>query len=339
MKNIKRKIALVLSVFCMLGTVGCNQQDEIMIQKQDITVELIPSVLGNEFWDTVVSGAKDAEYELGINLIVTATDTETDIDGQIKLINDAVSNGVDAIVISPLDRSAIDDALRNATEAGVKVITINSAVTYTGVVSMVSTENEEAASIGAQNLASLINATGDVMVMSSASSANDDNATVKQREDGFINMIEESEEYKNINIKDILYCNYDVQTAKDLTLDYIEKNPSVKAIYATNQHATEGVCEAIEEKGLNGKISIVGWDSSANEIKFIEDGVLNGTLAQSPYLFGYLGVRNAVKSANGEIIDKNINTGIKYINLANLQNNDVQILLNPPEPMVSDAKN
>jgi ribose transport system substrate-binding protein len=93
------------------------------------------------------------------------------------------------------------------------------------------------------------------------------------------------------------------------------------------------VCDAISESGLQGQIAIVGWDSSDDEISYIENGVLNVTLVQNPYLFGYLGVRNATKSVEGEIIDEDINTGIKPVKSSNLQDNDVQVLLNPPEPI------
>jgi ribose transport system substrate-binding protein len=198
---------------------------------------------------------------------------------------------------------------------------------------MVSTRNDEAAELGANEMASLINASGDIMIMSFTASATDENVAGSQRLNGFVDNITNNEANSKINIKDILYCGNDRETAKSLTLDYVKKNPNIKGIYATNQIAAEGVCDAIAEAGLQGQIAIVGWDSSDDEIAYIEDGVLNVTLVQNPYLFGYLGVRNATKSVEGEIIDEDINTGIKPVKLSNLQDNDVQVLLNPPEPI------
>jgi ribose transport system substrate-binding protein len=341
MKNIKKKLAIILSMLCVVGTTGCNL-DDINIEARTITdsngehtisIEFIPSVVGNEFWDTAVNGAKDAEYELGINVIVDAPATESDVEGQINIIENAIANNVDAIVLSPLDGTALIDVLTKATEAGIEIITINSSVDYDDILSMVSTRNDEAAELGANEMANLIDYSGDIMVMSFTASATDDNTAGKQRLQGFVDNITTSESTSNINIKDILYCSNDRDTAKQLALEYLDKNPKIKGIYATNQIAAEGVCDAIAEKGLQGQIVVVGWDSSEDEISYIENGVLNVTLVQNPYLFGYLGVRNATKAVEGEIIDDNINTGIKPVELANLQDNDVQVLLNPPEPI------
>lgn len=341
MKNIKKKIAIILSMLCVIGTTSCTSDDiNISARTVDngngehtISIELIPSVLSNDFWQTVANGAKDAEYELGINLIVEAPETESDVEGQISIIENAIANNVDAIVLSPLDGNALIDVLTKANDAGIKIITINSSVDYEGILSIVSTRNDEAAELGANEMLNLIDSSGDIMIMSFTTGATDDNTAGNQRLEGFVDNITSNENSSSVNIDDILYCSNDRDTAKQLTLDYINKNPNVKGIYATNQIAAEGVCDAITESGLQGKIAIVGWDSSDDEVAYVENGTLNVTLVQNPYLFGYLGVRNATKAVEGEIIDADINTGIKPIKLDNLQDNDVQVLLNPPEPI------
>ncbi|MGN1411050.1 MAG: ABC transporter substrate-binding protein [Oscillospiraceae bacterium] len=317
-----KKIALFLTILLSLSSYGCSSNLDFTVPKQDITVEVIVKSEGVEFWDVVIKGAEDAAEELGINVICEATPTEADIDKQIELLQNAINNNIDAIVFGPLDTN-LDDTLQVATSKSIPIITIDSAVNYSEVKSLVGTQNETAGAIGARQMASLLNEKGNVLIVAHG----DDNvSTAKQRKNGFINEINEN--HKDIKILDVLNGQANTETAKSLVLDYLQKNPDIKGIYACNESVALGVCEAIIELNRND-IKIIGFDSSEAEIKYLEDGVLSGMLVQNPYLFGYLGVRNAYKTINGESIDSFIDTGITYVDITNLNDADVQSILYP----------
>lgn len=319
----RKKIAILLTLLLSLGSYGCSSDFELIVPQQDLTIEVIVKSQGVEFWDTVIKGAEDASKELGINVVCEATPTESDLNLQIEMLQNAINNEVDAIVVAPLDTTALNDTLQVATSKSIPIITIDSSVTYSEVKSSVGTQNETAGSMVARNLASILNENGNVLVVTNG----DDNiATAKQRKDGFVHEIEQS--YPNIKVAGILNGQADKNIAKDLVLDFLQKNPNINGIYACNESVALGTCEAVLELNRSD-ISIIGFDSSDAEINYIKDGTLSGTMVQNPYLMGYLGVRNAYKVIKGENIDSNIDTGINYVDTLNITDADIEILLYP----------
>jgi ribose transport system substrate-binding protein len=318
-----KKTALFLALLLTLCSYGCSSSEDLVVEEKDITIEVIVKSEGVEFWETAVKGAEDASKELGIKVNCEATPTESDVDMQIELLQNAINDGVDAIVVGPLDTTALNDTLQVANSKNIPVITIDSSVTYSGVKSLVGTQNETAGAIAARNLATCLNDKGDVIVITHG---DDTVITAKERKDGFINEMQES--YPSISVLDWINGQADKETSKKLVEDYITAHPTVEGIYATNESVAVGACEAVLELGRDD-ISIIGFDSSDAEVNYIKDDVLKGTMVQNPYLMGYLGVRNAYKLINGDSIDSFIDTGINYVDASTLNDPDVEILLYP----------
>jgi ribose transport system substrate-binding protein len=298
--------------------------ESLNIPQQDSTIAVLTKSQGVEFWETVENGAKNAGEELGIQIVCEATETESDIDDQISMINDLINQGVDGIVVAPLDTEALNDVLAKATDAGIPIITIDSTVSYDEVLSEIGTSNISAGEIAARNMAELIDNKGDVVVITHGS---DSVLTAKQRKQGFVQAMLEN--FSSINVVADINGEADTDIAKEKILECLKENPSIKGIYATNESVAVGACQAVEELGLAGQVKIIGFDSSNTEISYLEDGVLNGMMVQNPYLFGYLAVRNMSKAIDGKRIDSSINTGITFVNNENLEDQDVQVILYP----------
>ena len=109
----------------------------------------------------------------------------------------------------------------------------------------------------------------------------------------------------------------------------LENNSDIKVFYATNTNTTLGVCQAIEESDLSDTITVVGFNSDEEELKYIRTGILDGTIIQNPYNMGYIGVRYAIQSSNGESVTGNLDTGVTWISAKNINDDDIQLLLYP----------
>ena len=83
------------------------------------------------------------------------------------------------------------------------------------------------------------------------------------------------------------------------------------------------------DKGLAGKISFVGFDSSLEEIKMLEGGIFRGMVIQNPFKMGYLGVETAVKALNGETVPEQIDSGSVLITRENMYLDENQEMLFP----------
>lgn len=111
-------------------------------------------------------------------------------------------------------------------------------------------------------------------------------------------------------------------------------NQGAQILFATNTYTTIGMCRAVRElenttPGSLKNLTVLGFNSDAQEVDYIKEGVLDGTVIQNPYNMGYIAVRYAMKAINDESINANINTGVTFISNKNLEDADIQLLLNP----------
>ena len=121
-----------------------------------------------------------------------------------------------------------------------------------------------------------------------------------------------------------------VDEAKDAAKKLLGDNGNgISIMYATNTNTTLGVCAAVEELGLTGKVTVVGFNSDEEELAYIRRGVLDGTIIQNPYIMGYVGVRYAKQAINEQGVSKMLDTGVTYVNAGNMNEDYIQLLLYP----------
>lgn len=315
-----KKIALFLTILLTLSSYGCSSNVDFTVPQKDVTIEVIVTSQSSKFWDTVKQGARDASEELGIKVVFDAPPTEADLDKQIECLENAIMNEVDAIIISPLDANALNNTLSNATARNIPILTIDNTVTYDGVKSAIGTKNDNAGAIAGQQLASLMNNKGKVAVVRHS------NAVVAEKRcESFRKTIQG---INGITLLDTINVEGNIDDVPNMITECIKQNSDITGIFATNQTSTVKICETLKQLGRND-IFVVGFDSSEIEIQYIEEGILRGTMVQNPYLMGYLGVRNAYKTINGESIDSFIDTGITYVDITNLNDADIQSIIYP----------
>lgn len=286
-------------------------------------VAVISKGYQHEFWKTVEKGAMKAGEEANLKVTFEGPDNETMVDKQIEMVENAITKKADVIMLAPLDNKALLPVVQKAEEKGIPVITFDSNLNSDIQKSFIATDNKVAGSIAAKETAKLIGNEGEVAIVAH----NEGTSTAQERRDGFKEEIEKN--YSNIKIVSIQYSDGDHAKALSKSTDIMTSNPNLKAIYATNEGAAIGVATAVKEKGNADKIKVVGFDSSDQEIKFLEEGIITGFVVQNPYNMGYLGVKAASDLLNDKTIEKRIDTGATYVDKNNMNNDDIQKLLYP----------
>ena len=112
----KKVLVLLLALCLILGLAGGALAEE------EITVGYTVQSMENAYFVSIVDGMKAAAKDRGINLIVS--DAAADASKHINHIEDFIAQGVDAIIISPVDQEAPVDAVKQAQEAGIPVISL-----------------------------------------------------------------------------------------------------------------------------------------------------------------------------------------------------------------------
>jgi ribose transport system substrate-binding protein len=177
--------------------------------------------------------------------------------------------------------------------------------------SYISTDNYAAGKKVGEKLLELTGENSHIAIMNFVEGAKN----AEQREEGVLSAISNSTGAVVVAKE---YSYSDEELAYRLTKKLIRQNKVLNGIAALNDTSAEGVAQAIEELGLSGKIKLVAFDSSSEEIEYIEKGVIQATVIQKPFNMGYLSVKYAAMAARGERIPKNIDTGSILIDKQNM---------------------
>ena len=268
----------------------------------DIKIALITMDQIDQHWVTLNEGAQKAARELGVTVTFMAPNAKDDAQ-QIEQVNNAVAGKFDAILVAANGPDAITGALREAQNAGIKIIYVDSPANLPAEATF-STDNKAAGKTAGEQMREALEAagvtSGDIGVIS-VNAATD--STV-QREAGF----REAFAGSGFNIPETQYCDGDAARAQTFAENYITQG--VVGIFGANEGSTVGAGNAIKAAGNNAIVG-VGFDKSDVIMNLIEDGWLLCTMAQNPDVMGYEGVKAAVeavggKSLGGKVVDTRV---------------------------------
>ncbi|MGE5631520.1 MAG: ABC transporter substrate-binding protein [Caulobacteraceae bacterium] len=267
----------------------------------------------DEHWLSVKDGAMKKAQELGnVEVIFRAPAGKSDPAEQTRMVEDAINQKVDAILLAASDAAALAPVVDKAYEAKIPLIFVDSAANTENYVSFAATDNAAAAALAADKMAELISGKGKIAIINAQAGA----GTTMIRENGFKDRMKEK--YPDVTIVTTLYCNGDKAVALNQTMDLLTANPDLVGIYACNEGATVGVARGLKEKGVAGKVQLVGFDKSKDIISGLEEGLIQATMVQNPFLMGSTGVDFAVKTIKGEKVEKKVDTGVKVVTKDNI---------------------
>jgi ribose transport system substrate-binding protein len=293
------------------------------------TIPVIVKDTRSVYWQTVLAGARNAGQDFGVEVAELGAQSETDADGQIALLEKAVSSNPAAVVIAPAHFAAlgrpIDEAAKRA-----KVVAIDSAVDSRALTSFLATDNVQAGRIAADVLAERIQKTyadteGDVALITSSPGV----AALEQRVKGFREQIAAKYGALDIVVEKIA----DSQAAgRDVMLDIIASYPELRGVFVSSLIVAKGAAEAIAEQKTNktgDKINLVGFGSDRQLVKLLQEGTIGALVVQDPFRMGYEGVKIALAASKDDQVPASVDTGATAITKDNMNSTRSQELLNP----------
>src|SRR5438477_5712180 len=323
-----RKILLILIALTTLAAVGCNRSKT---NAKKLKIAVIPKGTSHEFRKSIHAGAIKAQRELSTNgaeveIIWKGPLREDDREQQIQVVEGFTAQGVDGIVLAPLDNRALARPIEEAKTANVPTVIIDSAVDTNALVSFVATDNRKGGMLAADRLGQVLGGKGKVIMLRYAEGS----ASTQDREDGFLQEIKQK--YPNIElISTDQYGGATRDTAKRASENLLNRfGDDVQGIFCPNESTTAGMLLALQDIGKASKVIFVGFDTSQSFIDAMRAKQLHGIVVQNPFNMGYLGVRTIVDHLQGKPVEKRIDTGVTLITNDNLDAPDTQGLLRPP---------
>lgn len=319
--NIKKTLvafAVVFSlVFCFAGCTGGN------LSLKSKTVAVITKGSDSDFWNDVKNGAFSAATEYNIDITFEGPDSEEDYESQNKMIENAVSKNVGAIVLSAIDYEKNAPAVQKAIDKGIKVITVDSDVDADGKELFIGTDNVSAGKKAAEQAIELCKNKKFVNIGIVNYGENTENG--KQRLQGFTDYIEK---VKNAKVVASVNVESNAESATLGAKQLIEENKGINVLIGFNEWSTLGVGYAIKELNLKDEVFGIGFDSNVNCVGMLETGEIDTLIVQNPFSMGYLSVSKAAELLLGNAkTDGVIETDTYVVNRKNMFSPDVQKIL------------
>ena len=307
--------ALFLVIFSLL-----HMQDQ---DQKVYKIILIPKTIDekNGFWTSLIAGAELGAEEFKSDIEIVGGKSETDVEGQIKCIKESIEKMPDAMLVAPCSYSEMSEALQDVVDSGIKLILIDSVIDRDIAQGVVATDNYLAGRELGEFTRGLLSENSQIGIVAHVKGA----STAIERENG---MREGLGDYEK-QVMDVVFCGSSYEKAYSLTVDMLNKYPEMGVVMGTNEYAAVGAARAVKDLGLAGRVKVVGFDNSIEEIQLLEEGVFQGIIIQKPFNIGYLGVEQAVNVLDGKKADKNVDSGCKMITKENMYEEENQRLLYP----------
>jgi ribose transport system substrate-binding protein len=290
-----------------------------------ITIAVVPKAVGFDFWDTVRKGAQCAASKLtDVKVQWDGVTAETDVTGQVNLLQNFLTRQVDGLVYAATDAKVLAQVTQDALNRNIPVINIDSGTNpQPDTVPVFATDNVAAARKAADLLAEALGP-GDHQVAFIPFQPG--TVTNDQRTKGFK---EGLAKHPNLKLVAEQSSNSDPITALSVTENILTANPDLDGIFAANEPGVVGATNALNQAGRAGEIKLVGWDASPDEIKGITSGAITALVVQNPFRMGFDSVNAMAKTVRTGEIASSEDTGVTFVTQQNINDPRVQAILQP----------
>jgi len=315
-----RKLLCAATIVAGAGATSAMAQD-------DITIALIPGLTTDAFYITMHRGAQHAADALGVELLFQGA-PEFNPTLQVPVLDAVIARGPDAILIAPTDKVQLIEPLRQAHEAGIPVITVDTFIDD-GMyqdgsgdgdfpLAYIASDNVLGGRMAARALAEAIGGAGSVYV----SNVKPGISTTDQREEGF--KLEIAENYPDITVLETQFNDDDANKAASQFEAVFARNPDLAGVFGANLFSAVGAANGVRSSGVSGEVRVVAFDAPQSIVDDIKSGLVDMAIAQHPAEIGYYGVMSAYAHLTGQSLPVAIGTGFTVLDASNVDDPDVQ---------------
>ncbi len=280
-------------------------------------ITYIQGVTGNPFYMSVTCGGAEAAKRLGVTFDAQGPAQYTPA-LQLRVLNAVIASQPDGILMTADDPVALTATLIEAKERGIKIISIDGDIKDMSVaLANIQSDNYQGGQQAGRILAELLGGKGKVMALMNSPAAN----VAQQRLFGFQ---DELGKHPGITYIGVQYSNNQTAKAASIITSTVAANPDLAGVFTITTNNTEGAATGVREAQMEGKIKIVGFDTSDPIVEAIRKGVVSADIVQYPYRVGQLGVEMMVDALQGKPIQRQVNTPFVVATPQNIDTPEVQ---------------
>ena len=310
--------ALAVMAFLLAG--------HVLAADKPMHITLITKDPDNHFWTAMVEGAKEAAKGQNVEITVAAGRDQTDADGQIQAIENAVSRGDDAILVAN-NGPAVNDAIKKARDAGLYVIALDTPTDPTNLVAATfASDNFEAGKLIGNWVAGALG--GKKATIALLDLFADKIVTLDwQRDHGFLTGMGIKTKDPKVNGHEDrtgsysggqyeIVSNQATNGSEDGGRAAMENclsiNPNINVVFAANETSGVGAVQALKAAGVKNAL-VVSIDGSCRGVKAVADGDFGAVSQQYPSAMGRFGVKAVIDHIRNHV-DPVPSKGVDFVN-------------------------
>jgi len=277
----KMFLVRVISVITLLALFAACAPTVAEEEAEPFEIAVVVKITGIPWFNVVETGVNRAATELGVNAYQTGP-AEADPAAQVKIVEDLIAKGVDAIAVVPNDAKALEPVFEKAKAAGIVVITHESPDQVGTDFDFEPIDNVKFGQGAWDQLVRHMGDTGEYAIFVGG-------LTVPLHNFWADTGIEYAKEkYPNLTlVTDRIPCGEDQELARQKTLELLKAYPNLKGIVGFGSLGPIGAAQALKEKGLTDQVAVVGTVIPSQAAPYLKEGSLKEGILWNPADAGF----------------------------------------------------
>jgi rhamnose transport system substrate-binding protein len=260
------------------------------------TYVLVPKNLGNPYFDTANKGAQEAAKELGVTVTYQGSAT-ADAPQQIQLLNSLIAQNVNGLAISANDADALVPTGKQAIDAGIPVVTWDSAIAPGGrTVHINQAVSADIAAVQIKMASDLAKGEGKIAILSATSTAPNQNEWI-----GLMKEELKKPEYAKLELVDTVYGDDQDEKSYTEAQGLMTKYPDLKVIIAPTTVGIAASARAVQDGNKVGTVFVTGLGTPNQMRDYVKSGAAPQFALWNPGDLGYLAIQTLDAISSGKI--------------------------------------
>ena len=260
--------------------------------------------------------AEYAKTQPGVTLQIE--DAKDDVSKQLSQVQNFIANGVNAIIVNPVDTSATGAITKAAADAGVPLVYVNREpidVDKLGPKAAFVASNEaESGTLEAKQICKLLGGKGNILVIEGVLS---NQSAVQRTKD--VHEVLSTPDCTGIKVVAEQTANYDRTQGQNLMTNWLSKGMQFDAVVSNNDEMAIGALQAMKSAGVDTKKAVVGGiDATQDALASMKAGDIKVTVFQDAGGQGKGAVDAALALAAGKPVEKKVYIPFQLVTPANM---------------------
>ncbi len=245
-------------------------------------IVFVPKLTGIPWFTVMENGVKEAGKDLGVNAYMVGP-AQADPAQQVKVIEDLVAKGVDAILVTPNDAKSLEPVFAKAKAKGIKIITHESVDQKGNDFDLEMIDNTLLGQHTFDLLAKCTGGSGEYAILVGSLTVPGHNAWADA------GIAYAKTKYPGlVQVTDRIPASEDQDLARQKTLELMKAYPNLKGVVGFGSLGPPGAAQAVKEKGMEDKICVLGTVLPAQAEPYLKDNSLDAGVLWSPKDAGYV---------------------------------------------------